>query len=1094
MKKLILMIFLMIFLVGSVSAFEFDNTLRYENNDMKVTIENGFGLPLFGSDLGTIELKSHKKVNEVLRFGFGEEEVVMYYDFTNWELYSNGLGEVYFTDKRTEKVIEKDYYFVYWGEKERNVYGDSCGLSINGTRFCESVIIGTETYNNWINYNSKDIPNKNIRIGIKVYVDKGDYIDAIWKIAGKKIKKHAEWTADLNVNLVSVYELNEQDTTGSGTIIDEQGNNTATNNGADNTTGKLNTAYNFVTSNSDFINVPDSASLDFTGSFSISVWVNWDTLAQTAQIVTKSINGGRSFELFWITDTLFWDVFISTTQKRISASSTGITTGSYFHIVATYKAVGAGTSETRLYIQSVESASRTDLNVGVDTGNADLQIGAREFVGSRQFFDGQIDQVLIYDRALSLAEVQQIFNSDVGIEHTVVFDPPVVNLDSPINAFNSSSKTIIFNGTASDDKKLINVSLILDGIINETNSSGLNNSLYTFVISNLAEGNHNWTIEAVDNESQSITAPTRTFTIDTTLPRIDITSPIGNQGRLTVGESLQVNFTLIEATPNICLFDYNSTNITTSCSNNFTINYEFNNNDIIIWAIDNVGNLNFTVGSWTFDFIETGSKFSNTTIEGAREEFILNVTLNPSLLLASADLIYNGSSSSGSFVNIVQDNYTLTRTITIPAVSTDTNVTFLWNLTLSSGSSLNSSSNNQTIRDLNLGNCSVNTNVVMNLTLRDEESQVFLGGSAFNTSIEVDIDISPFGLTTPVIEFSQLYNQTNPAEVCINIALPTTVKYRLDSTIKYRASERVSEQYNIQNFTLQNTSIPQNINLFDLLSADSTEFRITFKDSNFIIVENALIQISRQYVSEGTFKTVEIPKTDSNGQTVAHLVDKDVVYNIVVTKDGEVLGTFNNLVAFCEDELTGSCFITLNALQANEVLFNYDSTIGLVFSFNYNETTRLLNFTFTTVDGSTKNITLTSVKMDQLGNTSVCFESLISSSGVVSCSVPSSVGNETIVVEIFVDGVLKLTNWISGGSDFDIGDAGFFLLLILVLSLGLMLIESKTGIIIGVLVGFISASLFSWTTGGIIGIGSSIVWLAIAGIILIWKLNMDNQT
>lgn len=113
----------MVFLVGSVSAFEIDNRLTYSNNDLKVDFDNTF-LGLFEiSHIGTAELKSHKSVDEILKFGYGKEEVVMYYDFNFLELYGNGLGEVFFTDMRTGEEINKNYSFVYWGDKERNVYG-----------------------------------------------------------------------------------------------------------------------------------------------------------------------------------------------------------------------------------------------------------------------------------------------------------------------------------------------------------------------------------------------------------------------------------------------------------------------------------------------------------------------------------------------------------------------------------------------------------------------------------------------------------------------------------------------------------------------------------------------------------------------------------------------------------------------------------------------------------------------------------------------------------------------------------------------------------------------------------------------------------
>ena len=225
MKKLLLLLIFGILLVGTVSAFEFDNTLKYEKNDLKVTIKNAFGLPLIGNDIGSAELKSHASVDEVLQFGFGKEEVVMYYDFSFSDLYKNGLGEVYFTDERTGKIIDKDFTFVYWGETERDILGKDCidiGYFSDGSikQECDYFIKGKESYETWLPYDSKDIPKGNIRIGLKTYVDEGDFIDGIWTIAGKKIEKHATWTADLNVNIIAYYKFDENAGT---TVLDSVG-------------------------------------------------------------------------------------------------------------------------------------------------------------------------------------------------------------------------------------------------------------------------------------------------------------------------------------------------------------------------------------------------------------------------------------------------------------------------------------------------------------------------------------------------------------------------------------------------------------------------------------------------------------------------------------------------------------------------------------------------------------------------------------------------------------------------------------------------------------------------------------------------------
>ncbi len=670
---------------------------------------------------------------------------------------------------------------------------------------------------------------------------------------------------------------------------------------------------------------------------------------------------------------------------------------------------------------------------------------------------------------------------------------PQITLNSPANNTVTNNATIIFNGSVISSFGVINVSLVLDGILNETNSTGINDTDYLFT-KTISEGDHNWTYESCNSQGCRV-APVRLFTIDITNPVVNVTLPTGNQGKLIVGDLLDVNFTVVDLNTDSCFYDYNSTNISiASCTTNFSIGYEANNNNISIWANDTTGNLGFGFTTWTFSFIENNITFNNLTIEGSTEEFTLNLTVGSGVSISSAVFNYNDTNQSSTIDSSNSPVIIVTDTIVVPAVTTDFNSTFFWNITLGDGSSLNTSLNNQTIQNLNVSDCSVLTNVLMNLTLVDEGNQTILGAALLNTSIEVDIQISPFGSTTPVINFSKAYDDDNPAEVCLNIAIPTTVKYRLDSTIRYTADGYSQEHYHFQNFTLENTSIPQLVTLFDLFTVDSTEFRITFKNTNFVVVENALIQINRQYVAEGTFKTVEIPKTDTNGQAVAHLVEKDIVYNILVIKNGVLLGTFNNVVAFCDDVVTGACFINLNALGSNPDAANIVSSIGLISDFNYNETSRVLLYTFSTVDGSTRNVTVSSIKFDQLGTTSVCFESLISSSGTITCNVPASIGNETILIDILIEGDLVLQTSLQAGTEFNIGDAGFFLLLILLLSLGMMFLESKTAVIMSVIIGFITASLLSWIQGGILGIGSAVIWLIIMGLILIWKLNRDRET
>lgn len=521
-----------------------------------------------------------------------------------------------------------------------------------------------------------------------------------------------------------------------------------------------------------------------------------------------------------------------------------------------------------------------------------------------------------------------------------------------------------------------------------------------------------------------------------------------------------------------------------------TVSFDDHNWSCISSGTDNLTNTPVTRIFNVSKILEINQTFNNITSEGATETFEINFESSQSV--TAVTLFYNGTPNAGTINAGNFPNISATATVIVPLTTFDVNVTFVWQITLADSTMFNSSSNNQTIMILGIDTCSTFTNQIFNYTLLDEATQVFLDPIPENTSIELDILIFSEDRTALIVNFSNDYDEINSALVCLNLNISNGTIYRMDSTAKYSSLLRETEYHNIRNQTLDNESTSSNIKLFDLLTEDSTEFQITFKDSDFVVVENALIQVNRQYVSEGVFKTVEIPLTDSNGQTVVHLVKNDVIYNFVIVKDGVIIGVFNNQIGFCEDDTTGSCFIALNALEANEPVFNYDEALGLGFSFDYNETSRVLLFNFVVTDGSSKTIGMNAIKMDQIGNTTACDESITSSSGTLSCTLDLSIGNETIIVTISINGVDTFQQFIKAGQNVDFGDAGYFLMFFMVLSLAMMFTGSKTMVIVGVILGFIMGVLLEVVKGGLLGASSFVIWLIIGGMILIWKMNSDK--
>ncbi len=396
MKKLfVLSIICMVLLVGTISAFEWDNKITYSEEDLKIELRNSF-LLIPTTLIGTAELKSHKSVDQVLEFGFGKKEVVMYYDLDWFEFYENALGEVYFTDQRTGEEIQKDYSFVYWTNEtyEKDIYGRKCSKSENGTNVCENVLTGKEDLIRgvWKPYNSNDIQKGKIRIGLKTYVGENDYIDGVWTIAGKKVEKHAGWLASLNSGIIRYYKLNES--VGNGTASDSIGEQDCTVNNAvqSNSGGKIGGSVTFDSTQFDeYLDCTNDQS-DFN-DYSISAWVYLDSGVSTSNDfpgivsmrtgVENDFTEGVTFHFARDAPNWFLSGEGSTFGSLPRVSATTIGSGmsfNTFHLVTLTVDRDGEANGVRLYVDGVNLLNATAINNPTHRDN--IIIGARVLSGS----------------------------------------------------------------------------------------------------------------------------------------------------------------------------------------------------------------------------------------------------------------------------------------------------------------------------------------------------------------------------------------------------------------------------------------------------------------------------------------------------------------------------------------------------------------------------------------------------------------------------------------------------------------------------------------------------------------------------------------
>jgi len=568
----------------------------------------------------------------------------------------------------------------------------------------------------------------------------------------------------------------------------------------------------------------------------------------------------------------------------------------------------------------------------------------------------------------------------------------------------------------------------------------------------------------------------------TTSPTINLTSPPSSFGILQNGDSINLNWTITtNGTLDTCFYEYNYTNTTVNCSlNTSALTFISGVNNLTFYVNDTLGNMNSAFTSWTIALTEYQQFYVNETFEGIINPFWVYVGTNESIV--SANLNYNGTNYTGIITELVTDQYNVSYSLLAPGVENETNLSFHWEIELSSGLLATLTSFNQTVLPIELDNCSVYNFTILNLSLFEERSKDPLTGT-----IEVALNVLDTVDYSIVQELSGLFENVNSTLVCSSMNL-SGQDLVYSAEIKYYSDEFVSELYYIQRAIFDGVD---SISLFDLNSSYSTEFKATYQDSTFNFVEGAIIQLQRKYISEDIYHVVEAPLTSSEGVAVLHIDLDSNIYRATVVKNGVLLDTFENLVFKCQSELTGECEIKLLGEIDPDNLANYNTERDFIYSDPVlSNGTISVSFTIPSSSSSSVNVILE--QKDIFGNETLCNQTIIASAGSISCTYLESLGDSYIDFTIYKDGtpIAKQSYLIKTDSGLDWLDNNFILIVVLLFSLVGMALTSPEWILVnGVLTMVISGGLF--LANGldfVTGLGAT-AWLVIAVIILISKMS-----
>lgn len=225
------------------------------------------------------------------------------------------------------------------------------------------------------------------------------------------------------------------------------------------TSGKFGNAANLTPANSQYFSLTDNPASTpdlsmLSGNSTYSVWIKPDSVSTPQSLISKwsSTNSEKEF-ILRLTNTGVIQLQVATNASggtaTVSATNFGtLSTGTWYHILAYYNAAKGEIGV------SVNGTNPNTLSTSVNTGNASLQIGNHYNITNQEFFDGLIDEVRFYKKALSPIDIKYLYNYRPDPVFYVDLNEKISGDNKRIYDYSSSSRVLTTdnggNGTGMD--------------------------------------------------------------------------------------------------------------------------------------------------------------------------------------------------------------------------------------------------------------------------------------------------------------------------------------------------------------------------------------------------------------------------------------------------------------------------------------------------------------------------------------------------------------------------------------------------------------------------------------------------------------------
>ena len=267
----------------------------------------------------------------------------------------------------------------------------------------------------------------------------------------------------------------------------------------------------------DLVTVPDANSLDLTSGMTLEAWVRPTTVNGWSTAILKETTGNLVYSLY--AASAYGGNGAARPSAWINAADVGGTSAlpanTWSHIATTYDR-----ATWRLYVNGVQVASKA-YTAAIPVSTGALRIGGNSIWG--EWFAGQIDEVRVYNRALSALEVAADRDTPIGAPPPPDSVAPSVSLTAPAaGALLAGSRSLTAN--ASDNVGVAGVQFKRDG-----QNVGVEDTSAPYSVSwdttGVADGAHTLTAVARDAAGNTASAANVDVTVDNTAPSVSVSSP-----------------------------------------------------------------------------------------------------------------------------------------------------------------------------------------------------------------------------------------------------------------------------------------------------------------------------------------------------------------------------------------------------------------------------------------------------------------------------------------------------------------------------------------------------------------------------------------